>query len=282
MLNKKKSRVSFNGIPTLIFGKSLVQIFKRIVQLPVYLVRLNYLALKYAITGQRNIIDRGEASFMGDEFATTRYVAFMHDDKFKSSYEDAFSLVDNKITKSILSTNSRWRAHIVTWAANQAIKVEGDFVECGVWWGVMSKTICNYTNFEKYNDKKFHLIDTWGDPNKENLENKDRYNDDIFHKVKERFKKYPNVNLIRGRVPEILEEVTVKKIAYLAIDMNGHLAERATLERYYDIITPGGIIYFDDYGWGYPKLRKTVDEFFKDKPETLLHFPSGNSIVVKL
>jgi len=43
-----------------------------------------------------------------------------------------------------------------------------------------------------------------------------------------------------------------------------------------------GIIYFDDYGWGYPKLRKTVDEFFKDKPETLLHSPSGNSIVVKL
>jgi hypothetical protein len=47
-------------------------------------------------------------------------------------------------------------------------------------------------------------------------------------------------------------------------------------------VVPGGIIYFDDYGWGYPDLREVVDEFFYDKPESLLHFPSGNSIVVKI
>lgn len=45
---------------------------------------------------------------------------------------------------------------------------------------------------------------------------------------------------------------------------------------------PGGIIYFDDYGWDYPELRHVVDKFFADKKESLLHFPSGNSIVVKL
>lgn len=63
MLNKK-NKLSFKGIPTYILGKSLVQILKRLVMLPVHLVRFNYLALKSAITGQRNIIDRGEASFM--------------------------------------------------------------------------------------------------------------------------------------------------------------------------------------------------------------------------
>lgn len=281
MLNKK-NRQPFKGIPTFIFGRSLVQILKRLVKFPIYFFRLNYLALKDVFTGQRNIIDRGEASLMADEMATTRYVAFMHDDKFRSSYENAFSLIDKKTTDSIRITNVYWRAHIVTWAAKQAIKIEGDFVECGVWWGFLSKIICDYTNFEQIKNKRFHLIDTWGDPNHENLENKTKYTDDIFHLVKERFKKYPNVNLIRGCVPEILEEVPIKKIAYLSLDMNGYIAERATLERYYDIITPGGIIYFDDYGWGYPKLRETVDEFFKDKPETLLHFPSGNSIVIKL
>jgi len=64
--------------------------------------------------------------------------------------------------------------------------------------------------------------------------------------------------------------------------MNGDIAERATLEKYYDKMVKGGIIYFDDYGFGmYAKLRATVDEFFSDKPETLLHFPGGNSIVIK-
>ena len=170
---------------------------------------------------------------------------------------------------------------MVTWAAKQALKLDGDFVECGVWWGLLSKIICDYTNFEKYTNKSFYLVDTWGDPTSKNL-NHQNYQDDIFAKVKERFSKYQNVKLVRGRVPEILESIPVKKISYLSIDMNGYMAERATLEKYYDLIVPGGIIYFDDYGWNYPKLRETVDAFFKDKPETLLHFPSANSIVVKI
>lgn len=90
------------------------------------------------------------------------------------------------------------------------------------------------------------------------------------------------MKLVRGCVPDILESIDVEKIAYLSIDMNGYLAERKTLEKYYELVVPGGIIYFDDYGWGYPKLRQTIDDFFKDKPESLLHFPSGNSIIVKL
>ena len=278
----KKNRLSFGGIPTFVFGKSLVQILKRFMRLPIYLVTLNYLAVKSAITGQLNIIERKDNSFMGDGMATTLYVPFMHDDKFQSAYEDAISSIDKETADLMRNQDIRWRAHIVTWAAKQAIKIDGDFVECGVWWGILSKVICNYTNFEQFKNKKFYLIDNWGNPEKGNFDLKTKNNKDILAKVKERFEKYPNVNFIRGNVPEILQEVPVKKIAYLSLDMNGSIAERATLERYYDIITPGGIIYFDDYGWGYPKLRKTVDEFFKDKPETLLHFPSGNSITVKL
>jgi hypothetical protein len=63
--------------------------------------------------------------------------------------------------------------------------------------------------------------------------------------------------------------------------MNGGLPELAALNFFYPKMVKGGVIYFDDYGWGYPELRKVVDEFFSDKPETLLHFPSGNSIVIK-
>jgi len=216
---------------------------------------------------------------MGDGFATTHYVGFLHDRKFREAYQEAFANIeDPSFIKVRDSLNIAWRAHIVTWAANQALKLNGDFVECGVWYGVLSKTICEYTNFPQ-SDKKFYLIDTWGDKIIRLHEN---YKIDMFSIVKERFKAYPNVQLIRGSVPEILEKVPVTSISYLAIDMNGYFAERKTLERYYDMVVPGGIIYFDDYGWDYPKLRETVDDFFSDKPEKLLHFPSGNSIVVKL
>jgi len=88
--------------------------------------------------------------------------------------------------------------------------------------------------------------------------------------------------LIRGVVPEVLDSVPLGKVAYLSIDMNGALAERKTLEILYDRVVSGGIIYFDDYGWDYSELRKEVDDFLQDKPETLLHFPSGNSVLVKI
>jgi O-methyltransferase len=252
----------------------------RLVRAALRLVRLNYLGIKDFSSNQFNIIDRTEASYMGDGFATRHHVAFLHDKNFCDAYRSGFDNIDYPgVLWQRDSLNIAWRAHIVTWAANQALKINGDFVECGVWYGVLSKTICEYTNFPQ-SDKKFYLIDMWGDPMSDRLH--ENYKTDMFSVVKERFKAYPNVQLIRGSVPEILDEVPVTKIAYLSIDMNGYVAERKTLERYYDRVVPGGIIYFDDYGWDYPKLRETVDDFFRDKPEKLLHFPSGNSIVVKL
>jgi len=108
------------------------------------------------------------------------------------------------------------------------------------------------------------------------------YKRDIYEDVKERFSMYPSVELIKGVVPDCLTRITTSRIAYLSIDMNSSEPELKTLEYFYDKVVPGGIIYFDDYGWEYPELRKVVDKFFSSKPETLLHFPSGNSIVVKL
>jgi hypothetical protein len=79
-----------------------------------------------------------------------------------------------------------------------------------------------------------------------------------------------------------VSEVLIEKIAFIGIDMNGYLAERSVLDILYQKVVTGGIIYFDDYGWGaHSQLRETVDDFFKDKPEELLHFPSGNSIIIK-
>lgn len=246
----------------------------------VFLFEATSLSLKQFWSGQRQLITASEATFFGDHFATIHHVAFLRDKRFIEAFNSAFDLVDPKDAERIRDLNISWRAHIVTWAANQAMKLDGDFVECGVWWGFLSKTICEYTDFAT-SDKKFFLLDTWGDPLSQELNHK-KYQKDVYEIVKDRFKSYPNVHLVRGFVPEVFEQVRIQEIAYLAIDMNGHIAERKTLDRYYDLVVPGGIIYFDDYGWGYPQLRETVDDFFKDKPETLLHFPSGNSIVVKL
>lgn len=214
-------------------------------------------------------------TYAHDGFITSHHVGFLEDKHFKISYQEAFIDVPSGILISVLN-NIQWRAHICCWAASRCKYLEGDFVELGVWYGILSKAVCRYISFEK-TDKIFYLVDSFGSANSHL-----NYQEDIFKVVKNRFIDYPNVQLIRGLVPEILPSIPAKKVAFLSIDMNSSEPELAALEYYYDKMVPNGIIYFDDYGWGFPDLRRVIDNFLVDKPEKLLHFPSGNSILIKI
>ena len=269
-------RDSLKQFPFLV---ALVRTFRRVSRFLIRLLQMQICAISELFEDKEQAILRKEAKYFGDRLATHHHVQFLHDDKFIESYRKAFEDIPNHVKDPITTLDIKWRAHICTWAATQALKLEGDFVECGVWYGILSKTMCEYIDFNKL-DRHFYLFDSWG--RMPGSHKKAAYQLDIYGDVLKRFEMYKNVSLVRGLVPEVLDQVKIEKIAFLGIDMNGSVAERAALERFYDKIVPGGVIYFDDYGWDYPDLRKTVNEFFEDKPESLLHFPSGNSIVVKL
>ena len=217
-------------------------------------------------------------TFTGDGFATTHHVEFLADESFRECYLSSWEGVSSKLLWERDSFNLAWRAHICTWAAHKAISIPGDFVEFGVWYGILSQIICRWVKFEQHRDKVFFLFDTWGSlPGSH-----PSYQEDVYDIVVSRFKEYPNVRLVRGAVPNTLSAIDeVEKFAYVSIDMNSHLAERIALESVYHRVSPGGVIYFDDYGWNYPELRHTINEFLLDKPERLLHFPSGQSILIK-
>ena len=170
-----------------------------------------------------------------------------------------------------------WRAHIVNWAFHRAKTVKGDFIELGVWWGVLSKCVCEYHNIDSLK-RDFYLVDSWGEMHGSH----EGYKEDIYENVVNRFSSYHSVKLVRGVVPEVLNKILTTQVAYLGLDMNNSAAELMALEYFYDKIVPGGVIYIDDYGWNHPDLRDAIDNFFINKPEELLHFPSGNSIVIKI
>ena len=235
---------------------------------------VKYLAIK-ATLRDRGCSSYRRASNPRDGFATTTTLSFLTNDRFIAAFNNSFDEVPERWMPML--RNVDWRAHICTWAASQALALkEGDFVECGVWYGILSKVICEFTSFAQQ-DRNFFLVDPWG--GLKGFHDK-WYEDEIFDVVGRRFSQYPNVHLVRGLVPDVLPQIAAKKIAYLSIDMNGSEPERAALEFFYDKIVPGGIIYFDDYGW-FPELRATVNQFFADKPENLLHFPGGTSIIIK-
>ena len=223
------------------------------------------------------IFTESNSTFFGDNSATKQHVDFLLDNRFIESREFTYRDAPEGVAVSVRKTNIDWRIHIVTWAASKCMKLDGDFVECGVWWGWLSRAICYYTDFQN-SEKYFHLFDSWGSEGSHV-----NYQDDIYDQVKNRFVNYPNVIFHRGMVPNVLlQSILPDQIAYLSLDMNGGLAERQALDILWPRLVSGGIVYVDDYGWNYPRLRAELADFLKDKPEELLHFPCGSSIIIKI
>src|SRR5262249_29377780 len=147
---------------------------------------------------------------------------------------------------------------VACWAGRHAALLPGDFVECGVNRGGLSRAIVDYVRFETLN-KKFFLVDAFRGlipeyltPNEKRKGLLDIYNyyeDNSFEAVCKTFAPFSNVVVMQGAVPDILPDVPVKNIAYLSLDMNCAMPEQRALEYFWDRIVPGGIILHDDYGF---------------------------------
>jgi hypothetical protein len=188
-----------------------------------------------------------------------------------------------------------WRLHTLVWAAEQAIKVSGDFVECGVFKGDMSWVIATLLG-DRLADRAFHLFDSFEGLSPD-LAKPEDYPDHpgfiewarscyaepgLFERVGERFSLMPNVRVVKGFLPEALIGRIPQRIAFLHIDLNSPRAEIACLEYLFDRVSAGGIIVLDDYGWRAFRAQKDAeDAFFCGRGYTVLELPTGQGLVLK-
>ncbi len=213
-----------------------------------------------------------------------RNVGFLQDPKFMKAF-----------TKAALTTQEKslgWRLHTLCWAAHHCLSVEGDFVECGVYKGFSFAVVCDYLDFAKVS-KKLYLYDTYeGIPEQYNSEGRSNrvYEEQlkanrnaIYDEVVAKFKPYPNVEIVKGIVPDTFAKSSPKKIALLHIDMNAAAAEIAALEHLFDRVSTGGIIIFDDYGWsGYVKQKIAEDTFMAARGDhRIMELPTGQGLLIK-
>ncbi len=237
-----------------------------------------------------SIAVRGDGSyFQGDRMATLdKSCGFRDDAKFMAAF--------NRHAPASADEQGRaWRLHTLTWAARQALELDGDFVECGVFEGFMSATVADYVDFHTVS-KTFYLYDTF-----EGLSPKYSSPDDFgiskgffdlaqksYHKpglydfVRKRFAAYPNVKVIRGVVPDVLAVESPERIAYCHIDLNSPAAEVGALEVLFDRIVPGGLVVFDDYGWlPFARQKQAEDRFAAARRYSILELPTGQGLLVK-
>lgn len=221
--------------------------------------------------------------FVGEGIATwLKQPAFMNDAKFLQLADKDFQLSPSGVT------NWQWNLQTVLWGAQQAKDLPGDFVELGVYRGHTTLFLAEYLDFGKL-PKRWWLYDTFEgipedqvDPGWEKV-NKGAYgNTFTFEEVRDRFAPFGNIEVTKGRVPEVFAETCPEAIAFMHIDLNNSTAEIGALDALYDRIVPGGIIVFDDFGWQAAHAQHRAEmNWFHARGLTVLPSPTGQGIFVK-
>ena len=189
-----------------------------------------------------------------------------------------------------------WRVHVGLWAAANAARLEGDFVECGVNRGFLSSAIMDYLDWDSLG-KQFYLLDTFRGIDERFVSPVDRASGALekntkslasgfyvqgIEEVRTNFSQWKNVSLIEGSIPETLPQVRAKKIAYLHLDMNCSQPEVAAIQFFWDRLVPGAFVLLDDYAYyGYLSQKLAMDQFAPQKGLKILSLPTGQGLLVK-
>lgn len=233
----------------------------------------------------RYVLTNSSPTFNADGLITVHNTDFIDDPRFSAAYRAG------EATNSWAGLSVEYRAYIACWAADQVLHIDGDFVECGVNRGGLARTVCEYVDMAN-SDRRFFLLDTFNGVAEEYLSDDERnlgftksmdgYYDECYDEVVATFAEFPNVEIVRGPVPDTLPQVTADKIAYLSIDMNCVGPEIAAAEHFWERLSSGGIILLDDYAWDKHLMQKhAFDGFASERGVQVLTLPTGQGLILK-
>jgi len=217
-------------------------------------------------------------TFAGDMLITfERNMSFFEDARFMEAFN---ANVTEEVEKTLV-----WRLHVHSWCARNCARREGDLVECGVYRGFSVAVSARCVDFGR-SAKQWYLYDTFSGVPAEQLNanhhHEARYAEPgLYEACRKRFAAYGNVQVVQGRIPEVLREHAPEKVAFLHLDMNSAQAESAALEFFWPRLTPGAIILLDDYGWrAFREQKLAEDAFLAAHGRSVLELPTGQGLVL--
>ena len=183
---------------------------------------------------------------------------------------------------SAANTATVWRRYILACAGYHCVQLEGDFVECGCYAGDGIKTVVDYLGGIDF-PRAFWGYDLFEHAETDPHHGMPEHSNELYERVRAKFAAYPQVRIIRGRVPESLYGNSPARIAYLHIDLNQAAAEIGTLEALFDRVVPAGVIILDDYEWAmaYRGQKLAEDPWFDRRSYRVFPLPTGQGLVIK-
>lgn len=243
-----------------------------------------YFRVKIIKIDKYEILFKDSLKYKFDNLYTFNNADFLLEENFQKAY-----IAGKKTDKSgLLLKNYEifWRIHVLLWAAQNASKLEGDFIEFGVNTGIFAKSIITYLDFNKTN-KTFFLLDTFTGLDKrysaEYEINRLDYSSqkNLYDEVKENFKS-DNVQIIQGSVPDTLSLITSSSFAFVSVDMNTAFPEIEAIKFIWNKLSMGGIIVLDDYGYpGHEDQKIKHDLLAIEIGYSILSLPTCQGLIIK-
>jgi hypothetical protein len=215
---------------------------------------------------------------------------FRHDPAFQAAYARGVQASHG------FDPKMEWRTHVALWAASTALRAAGDFVECGVNAGFVSSAIMQSLDWRGV-PRNFYLIDTFTGPvlSQYSPVEIERGRIDTarsalaagayvtsLDRVRANFSEWPGAVVVQGTVPDVLHSLDFERVAFLHLDMNCALPERAALEYFWSRLSPGGVVLFDDYTYfGHDSQTEALDAAAGLLGIRILALPTGQGLLVK-
>jgi O-methyltransferase len=212
--------------------------------------------------------------FTGDNLLTYgKNLSFLGDEQFMAAVRKH---AGTEVERSII-----WRTAVLCWAARNGLRREGDFVECGCYQGTSARIVADVVGMADL-PRQYWLYDLFDYPHGSSHTHMPGMGEELFESTRQRFSELPNVHVIRGAVPQVLEGQSPDTIAFLHIDMNSAPAEIGALEALFDRVSPGGVIVLDDYGYhGYVAQRDAERAWFGARGYDVIELPTSQGLVIK-
>ncbi|HRA80802.1 MAG TPA: TylF/MycF/NovP-related O-methyltransferase [Thauera sp.] len=196
-----------------------------------------------------------------------------------------FAEVTARITPhSLVSPDRLWVLHSL---ARQALKLPGNFWECGVYKGGTAKLLAGLIGNPPGTGRQLRLFDTFSgmpetDPGKD-LHRQGDFSDTSLSAVKKVVRESSQVSFHPGFIPQTFVGLEGERIAFAHVDVDIHQSVMDCCHFIHPRLVPGGVMIFDDYGFPTcPGARAAVDAFFVDKAEVPLVLSTGQAVVFKL
>jgi len=192
-----------------------------------------------------------------------------------------------KVRPYTMASYERLRNVYLLAEAAENKRLEGAFVECGVWKGGCAGVMA-YVSKQHNSKRSIHLFDSFEGlpaPSEKDGRKAASYMDNVIKgKYSERYKCDASIDLVRELFFEKLnilptsvhfhkgwfkstipfQKTQIDSIAILRLDADWYESTKLCLVHLYDKVVDGGFVILDDYGY-WEGCRKAVDEFIKEQ-----------------